>query len=75
MHWLSRSGVAGEVVAEVDLPHRDKPKQTLLRVRVPDGWRVKSADADGKNLTVDDKGTVDISKLAGMQKIRFAVTK
>ena len=66
---------AGEVVAEVDLPHRDKPKQTLLRVRVPDNWRVKSADADGKNLTVDDKGTVDISKLAGMQKIRFAVTK
>jgi len=66
---------AGEVVAEVDLPHRDKPKQTLLRVRVPDGWRVKSADAGGKKLSVDDKGTVDISTLAGVQTIRFAVTK
>src|SRR5205823_10375825 len=29
----------GEVVAKVDLPTRNSPKQTLLRIRVPDGWR------------------------------------
>ncbi|MSU58798.1 MAG: hypothetical protein EXS35_11630 [Pedosphaera sp.] len=66
---------AGEVVAEVELPHRDVPKQTLLRARVPDGWRVTGAECSGKKLAVDGKGTVDISAFKGRQTVRFAVTK
>jgi len=63
----------GEVMAEVNLPGRNTPQKTLLRARVPDGWRVISAQAGAKSLPADAKGTVDISSLTGSQAIRFAV--
>jgi hypothetical protein len=44
-------------------------------VRVPDGWKVVSAQAGGNKLDVDEKGTVDISSLQGRQMIQFAVQK
>ncbi|MSU58799.1 MAG: hypothetical protein EXS35_11635 [Pedosphaera sp.] len=65
----------GEVRAEVDLPSRNPAKKILLRARVPDGWRVTGAECSGKKLTVDAKGTVDISPLAGHQTIRFTVSR
>jgi hypothetical protein len=65
----------GEVIAEVDLPQRQTPKHTLLRVRVPDGWRVISAQAGSQNLAPDAKGTVDISTLKGKVSILFRVEK
>src|SRR5205085_481200 len=34
---------AGEIVADVLLPTRNQPKHTLLRIRVPDGWRITGA--------------------------------
>lgn len=64
-----------EVVAKLELPTRQLPKQISLRVRVPDGWQVKSAKAAGKPLVVDGQGTVDISGLAGRQTIRFTVVQ
>lgn len=74
---------AGEVVANVTLPEREKPKQALLRIRVPDGWRVVSAEraataADGgraarQTFAVDPLGTADISALEGEVAIRFKV--
>src|SRR5262249_53062787 len=30
----------GEVVAELEPPRRNPPKRLLLRVRLPDGWRI-----------------------------------
>jgi hypothetical protein len=66
---------AGEVIADVVLPARNQPQRTLLRVRVPDGWRVTGAKAGDQSLAVDEKGTVDLSALKGTAKIRFAVTK
>jgi hypothetical protein len=36
----------GLVLAEADLPQRNQPQKSLLRVRVPEGWRVVSAQAD-----------------------------
>ena len=66
---------AGEVVATVDLPHRDKPQKTQLRARVPDGWQIKGARAGDKKLEVDERGTVDLTALTGAQTIRFAVAK
>jgi hypothetical protein len=61
----------GEVVAKVDLPARNPPQRTLLRIRVPDGWRITSAKAAAKSLPVDERGTVDISTLKGKATIHF----
>jgi hypothetical protein len=66
---------SGKVVAQVTLPQRNVPTRILLRARVPDGWRVKSASVSGRVLGVDERGTVDISGLVGRQTIRFTVTK
>jgi hypothetical protein len=60
-----------EVLAEVDLPHRNRPTTTLLRIRVPDGWTVVSAQAGATPLKVDERGTVDISSLNGKVTIMF----
>ncbi len=65
----------GEVVAQVDLPRRNKPGQTLLRIRVPDGWQVISAEAGGKRFNVDERGTVDLSSVAGKATLRFQVRR
>jgi hypothetical protein len=60
-----------EILAEVDLPPRTA--KTLMRIRVPEEWRVVSAIHGKRSLTVDSQGTVDISSLAGKQSIRFDV--
>jgi hypothetical protein len=66
---------AGEVRAEVDLPRRNQPKRTLLRIRVPEGWRVISAESGGKRFPADETGAVDISSLSGKATLRFAVQR
>ncbi len=66
---------AGEIVADVTLPGRNPPKQTLLRARVPDGWRVVSATAGATQFTPDERGTVDLTALRGRQTIRFQVAR
>jgi hypothetical protein len=63
----------GEVVAEVQLPDRNTPQKTLLRARVPDGWKVVSAQAGDKKLATDEQGTADIPFRKGQLTIRFAV--
>ena len=65
----------GEVVAEADLPQRNAADKILLRIRVPDGYSVTSAQAGETKLAVDDKGTVDVTSLKGKQSLRFAVSK
>ena len=62
----------GEIIANLDLPTRNTPKQTLLRLRVPDGWQLTSAKAADKILPVDERGTVDISALKGRTILRLA---
>jgi hypothetical protein len=66
---------SGEVTADVDLPQRQTPKHTLLRIRIPDGWHVTSADAGSDKLSPDSKGTVDLSSLKGKATIHFHVEK
>jgi hypothetical protein len=63
----------GQIVAEIDPPHRNQPKQTLLRARVPNGWKVISAEMGDKTLQTDAKGTVDISSLKNESTIIFQV--
>jgi hypothetical protein len=65
----------GAVLATVALPSRNTPKQTLLRARLPEPWRVTSAEAAGRKLAPDDRGTVDLSVLRGTVMIRFNVAQ
>lgn len=61
----------GELIADLDLPTRNTPKHTLLRLRLPDGWRLASANTADQSLKLDDRGTADISSLKGKVTIRF----
>ena len=65
----------GEVVAELDLPKRNPARQTLLRIRVPDGWRVNSAKAGRSELKVDERGTVDVTSLRSKSTVHFTVVR
>src|SRR5207249_5432231 len=65
----------GEVVAGVDLPQRNQPKQALRRARVPEGWKVISAAAGEQKLKVDERGTADISALKGKATVVFRVSR
>jgi hypothetical protein len=65
----------GEVVAEVALPDRSRPERTLLRARVPDGWRVREATIGAQTLPVDERGTVDLTRYEGRVTVRFAVER
>lgn len=65
----------GEVVAEVALPGRSRPERTLLRARVPDGWRVREATIGAQTLPVDERGTVDLTRYEGRLTVRFAVER
>jgi len=60
-----------EVIVRVALPDRNPAKRILLRIRVPEGWRVVAATHPGGTLTADERGTVDISALRGTQTLRF----
>ncbi len=66
---------AGEILAEVELPTRQRPARTLLRLRVPEGWRVTGAQAGAVTLAPDAQGTVDLGALAGRQSLRFTVVR
>jgi hypothetical protein len=63
----------GEVIAEVDLPQRNAADKMLLRIRVPEKFKITSAQVGETKLKLDQKGTVDLSTLKGKQTIRFTV--
>jgi hypothetical protein len=65
----------GEVVADIQLPQRNVAQKILFRARVPDGWKIISAKANGQNLDVDEKGTIDLTKLKDKVALRFSVKK
>ncbi len=65
----------GEIVAEIDPPRRNQPKQTLLRARVPEGWKIVSAQAVNQTLKPDTNGTVDISSMGNKGTIIFQVAR
>jgi hypothetical protein len=65
----------GQIIAEIDPPHRNRPKQTLLRARVPDGWKIISAEMGNQTLQPDAKGTVDISSLTQKSTIIFQAAR
>ncbi|MHB8897512.1 MAG: hypothetical protein ACYC6Y_02055 [Thermoguttaceae bacterium] len=66
---------AGRVLVDVDLPARNRPKQVLLRARVPEGWRVAAAAVGDASLPVDQRGTVDLGDRQGGVSVEFTVTR
>ncbi|MGB7160289.1 MAG: hypothetical protein WBD40_19635 [Tepidisphaeraceae bacterium] len=65
---------AGEVTADLKLPERN-PSKTLLRLRLPDGWRVTGAEASGLELEVTDGETITLAPVRGDVKLRATVAK
>jgi hypothetical protein len=62
----------GRVNAQVTIPQRQPPEKVLLRLRLPDGRKIESAEANGTKVAVDksEKGeTLDLSGLTGTVKI------
>ena len=60
----------GEVIAEIQPPQRESPREMLLRIRLPDGWQptsatiLKGADPLGPDtLPLDEKGTIKLPPL------------
>jgi hypothetical protein len=63
----------GRVNAEVTIPDRNPPEKVLLRLRLPDGRKIVSAQANGKELNIEknDKGeTIDLSGTKGTVTVR-----
>jgi hypothetical protein len=63
----------GRVHAEVTIPDRNPPEKVLLRLRLPDGRKIASAEANGKQVGVEqsEKGeTIDLSGLKGKVTVR-----
>jgi hypothetical protein len=65
---------SGEVVADIEAPPRATEK-TLLRIRVPEGWRVTGAESGTRQLAADAQGTIDISGLSGKFTVRCRVAR
>jgi hypothetical protein len=61
----------GKVIAELEPPQRNPPKRTLLRLRLPDGWRVSGAQLGKTHLQADERGTVDLSSIHHRETIHF----
>ncbi len=65
----------GEVIAKVVLPEKNSAKKTLLRIRLPEGWKIDSAKTESQSLKVDQNGTVDLSALSGRNTVRFKTSE
>jgi hypothetical protein len=61
----------GQVLVDVDLPQRNQPRKILLRVRLPEGWRVTFAETQSGKLKLDERGTVDLSNMKGKTSLIF----
>jgi hypothetical protein len=61
----------GEIMAEIDPPHRNRPKLMQLRVRLPNGWKIISAENDSQTFQPDDQGMTDITLLKSKTAITF----
>ncbi len=61
----------GEVTVDLDLP-KTAPSKTLLRLRLPEGWKIESAKAADQSLKVDGD-TMDITTLRGKATVEVRV--
>jgi len=68
----------GRVNAEVTIPERNPPEKVLLRLRLPNGAKVESAESNGKEVDVQksDMGdTIDLSGMKGKVTVRARTSR
>lgn len=73
LHIQSRLS-AGEVLAQI-VPPLQPPKRTLLRIRLPSGWKPASARIGMTRVPIAADGTLDISGRRDAITVRVAVKK
>jgi hypothetical protein len=66
---------SGQVIARVDMPSRNAPKKTLLRLRLPGGYRIQTAETRGKELKMIDRETMDLSGFRGLVTVTANVAR
>ena len=65
----------GEVTAQIELPEK-APPHVLLRLRLPDGKKIKSVTANGHPAKLlDDVETLDLSGVSGRVNVEARVTR
>lgn len=64
----------GQLTAIVEMPPR-LPQRTLLRLRLPEGWRPVSAQVGERPLRIDQQGTVELAGLLGKVEIQFTAER
>jgi hypothetical protein len=74
VRWESRLD-EGIVLAHVDLPARDKPKRTLLRTRLPEGWRISKVESGERSLPLTQADTVDLTQFSGAMDLHYSVRR
>jgi hypothetical protein len=71
-----RSEIAsGRVIATVELPARRAPARALLRLRLPEAFRISTARADGQPVPLADPETLDLSGRSGRLDIEARVQR
>jgi hypothetical protein len=60
------------IVGQLTLPEK-APAKALLRLRLPAGWRLASAQANGRPTKMDGPETLDLSGLSGTVRIQAHV--
>ncbi|MDB6056866.1 MAG: hypothetical protein JWO95_710 [Verrucomicrobiales bacterium] len=66
---------SGQVIADVRPPMRNPAKQSLLRLRLPENYVIRSADVEGVNVPFDNRGTLDITAFKDRFTVRCRVEK
>lgn len=66
---------AGRITAVVKMPVRQAPAKALLRLRVPDDFRISSARADGRPAPMAGPETLDLSGLPGPVHVEAIVRR
>ena len=64
-----------EVLAELNLPSESSCKKKWLRVRLPEGWQVVSANRGSVQMRLAEEGTMDLSGLSGRLTVRVKVAQ
>jgi hypothetical protein len=66
---------SGIVTVVVDLPARRAPARILLRLRLPEGFRINGGRADGHAVRLADRETLDLSRMSGRVQVEAAVVQ
>jgi hypothetical protein len=66
---------SGIVTVVADLPAWRAPARVLLRLRLPEGFRINAVRSNGHAMRLADRETVDLSRMSGRVQIEAAVVR